>query len=155
MSKRFGVLEEQAAKDREVLTGLVSQVKQQSQGQGQKRVTNLLSSESVPNSSKYTCQINVTKQCHKSDSKTHLTLSNQNKVSQSDMHRDSLFPRDNTTINTHSNTGNGTTLNGAGVISPEQVTRCQIYDGSQSTAHQFFNPSYQMQQQTNTMVTPT
>ena len=54
MSKRFGVLEEQVAKDREVLTGLVSQVKPQSQGQGQKKVTNLLSSESVPTSSKST-----------------------------------------------------------------------------------------------------
>ena len=78
-------------------------------------------------------------------------------MSQSDIHRDSLFPRDNTTTNTYSNTGNDTTLSDDGVISPEQVIRCQIYDMSQSTAHNnhFINPSHQMHQRANTMVAPT
>ena len=61
MAKRFGALEEQTAKDREVLTGLVSQVKQQTQGQNQKKVTSLFSPEIVNATNKSTCQSSATK----------------------------------------------------------------------------------------------
>ena len=69
MAKRFGALEEQTAKDREVLTDLVSQVKQQTQGQSQKKVTSVFSSQTVNATHKSTCQSNATKQRHKSGPK--------------------------------------------------------------------------------------
>ena len=72
------------------------------------------------------------KQRHKSGSKTHVTQSTQNKGGQSDIYRDSLFPRDNRSNDTNTTTFNNTTLSIAVGIGPEQVTRCQIYDVSHS-----------------------
>ena len=130
MAKHFGALEEQAAKDRELLTGLVSQVKQQTQGQSQKKVTTLLSPESVTNYTKSTCQSNVAKQRHKSGPK-HMSHPHINT-----MHRGSLFSRDNINISTGNNIFSDATLNGAGVINTEQVNSYRSYDMSQSNCTQ-------------------
>ena len=91
MEKRFGALEEQAAKDREVLTGLVSQAKQQMHGQSQKKVTSLFSPEPVNITFKNTCQSNVAKQRHKSGPKTVGTSSHQQKGPQGEMHGGHFF----------------------------------------------------------------
>ena len=157
MAKRFGALEEQAAKDREVLTGLVSQAKQQTLGQSQKKVTSLFSPEPVNATYKNTCQSNVAKQRHKSGPKTVGTSSHQQKGPQGEMHGGSLFHRDITDISIVSNSVNNTNPNGAGVSNIEQFNRCQIYDVSQPTAHtnQAITSSHPVCQQSSAMVTPT
>ena len=157
MAKRFGALEEQTAKDREVLTGLVSQVTQQTQGQSQKKVTSLFSPETVNATQKSTCQSNATKQRHKSGPKTMAIASQQQKGPQGKMFRGSLFPRDIMDISTVSNKVNDISPNGAGMSNIEQFNRCQIYDVSQPSAHnnQAVTSSHPVGQQGSTMVPPT
>ena len=154
MSKRFGVLEEQAAKDREVLTGLVSQV--QSQGQNQKKVKNLLSPESVA-TVKSTCQSNVTKQRHKSGSKTQVVSASLPTGHQNDTNRESLFPRDNAAINIHSNANNDTLFNTTGLVSLGSSVRCHNNDAHQTTPQNthFINTNQQVFQQGSSTVAPT